>query len=335
MSPKRDLSRSDAARQRRANRTVKELEQTTKRALKPVNPTVTRSPRRTNAAVPPRRVENLRRFNVALGTPGVSVRSRPAFNLPMLFSNRQLYSLAIVFVLGLAIYLVLSLPFFHVPSVTVLGNARLTREEITTVTGVIGQSIFTVQPQDVEFRLRMNYPELSLVQVQTYMPNHVYVTIEERAPVILWQQGDSYTWIDAQGVAFRPRGSADGLVQVIGLGNPPLGTDVAADSSAPPPFMQRELVNAILALAPNVPAGSTMFFDPKDGLGWKDSRGWNAVFGTSIKDIPLKVRVYQSLVDSLMNQGKTPSIINVAYPDAPFYRSAETQAEDVTSDNGN
>ena len=91
-----------------------------------------------------------------------------------------------------------------------LGNNRLTREEIEAVTGVIGQSIFTVQPDEVATRLRMNYPELLSAQVNVYLPNHVYVTVTERQPVILWQQDGGYTWIDATGVAFRPRGVGDG-----------------------------------------------------------------------------------------------------------------------------
>jgi cell division protein FtsQ len=312
---------------------VKELEQTSRRALRPAAPVVSRAPRKTNVGVNTGRVENLRRFNIALGTPGIQTR-RPTFSLPNIRADGRLTSLLVVFILGLAIYLVLSLPYFHIPSVTVIGNNRVTREEIGAVAGVIGQSIFTVQPEEAATRLRMNYPELASVEVKAYLPNHVYVTVTEREPVIFWQQGEGYTWIDAQGVAFRPRGVATGLVPVIGVTNPPVGTTPVVDATTPPPFMQKELVDAILALAPSVPAGSTMLFDAKDGLGWTDSRGWKAYFGTSVQNIPLKVRVYQSLVDSLMSRGKSPSIINVAYPDAPYYRTRETKVEEVTADSG-
>ena len=53
--------------------------------------------------------------------------------------------------------------------------------------------------------------------------------------------------------------------------------------------------------------------------------------------MPLKVRVYESLVNSLVSSGKAPAFISVVYPDAPFYRMAEfnqTVPEDVTVDNG-
>jgi hypothetical protein len=335
MSNKPQLSRSEIARLRRAQRTVKELEQTSKRALKPVVPVVSRQAKVTGG-LKLRRVQSHRRFNIALGLPEIHLH-RPTFHLPSLRTGWRLVSLLTALFLGVAIYLLLTLPYFHIPSVTVLGNNRLTREEITAVAGVIGQSIFTVQPQEAATRLRMNYPELASVEVNAYLPNHIYVTVSERVPVIFWQQGEGYTWIDSQGVAFRPRGVATGLVAVKGATNPPAGIAPVDDPASPPPFMQKELVDAILALAPNVPADSTMVFDPKDGLGWTDSRGWKVFFGASAHDMPLKVRVYQSLVDSLVSRGKSPIFISVVYPDAPFYRMAETTPEETTAtaDSGN
>ena len=331
MSDKQELTRSEFARQRRAQRAVKELEQTSKRAVKPMASVVSRVPK-VSGGLKLRRVENHRRFNVALGMPEIHLH-RSTFNLPNFRTGWRLASLLIAIFLGIAIYLVLTLPYFHIPSVTVIGNNRLTREEITAVTDVIGQSVFMVQPEEAATRLRMNYPELASVEVTVYLPNHVYVTVSEREPVIFWVQGEGYTWIDSLGVAFRPRGVATGLVSVTGVSNPPAGIE-STDPSSPPPFMQKELVDAILALAPSMPAGSTMVFDSADGLGWKDSRGWQAFFGTSAHDMPLKVRVYQSLVDSLVSRGKSPMFISVAYPDAPFYRMAEINLEAVTADSG-
>ncbi len=331
MSDKRELSRAELARQRRAQRAVKELEQTSKRALKPVAMVSRAAPMR--AVVNRKRVANQRRFNIALGLPEIHLH-KPSLAVMRFHASWRLASISIAILLSVAIYLALSLPYFRVPNATVLGNNRLTREEIESVLGVLGQSIFTVQPDEVTTRLRMNYPELLSAQVNVYLPNHVYVTVTERQPIIAWQQNSGYTWIDAAGVAFRPRGLVAGLVPVIGLTAPPAGIVTADDPFSPPPYMQKELVDAILVLAPHVPAGSTMVFDSADGLGWTDSRGWRAFFGTSAKDMPLKVRVYQSLVNSLVGRGKIPEFISVVYPDAPFYRMAEIDLQDGTVDDG-
>jgi hypothetical protein len=330
MSDKQELTRSEIARQRRAQRAKKELAQTTKRASKPVMAVARVAPR---AVVDRKRFANQRRFNIALGLPEIHLH-KPSLSTQRLHTSWRFASISIAVLLCVSIYLALTLPYFRIPSVTVLGNNRLTREEIGAVTGVIGQSIFTVQPQEVAMRLRMNYPELLSAQVKVYLPNYVYVTITERQPVVLWQQDNGYTWIDATGVAFRPRGFVAGLVLVQGSITPPAGTPSPDDPFSPPPFIQKELVDAILALAPTVPADATMVFDRSFGLGWTDSRGWKSFFGTSAHDMPLKVRVYQSLVDSLNSRGIVPSFISVMYPDAPYYRTVKVELKELPVNSG-
>lgn len=332
MSEKRELTRAEIARQRRAQRAAKELRQTSQRAVKPAVQIVPRKPKTVSSAGN-RLLTNRRRFDAALGLQDIQLH-KPVMRLPQLGLNWRLASFSIALLLTTAIYLALTLPYFHIPAITALGNNRLSREEIEAVLGVSGQSIFTVQPDVLTTRLKMNYPELASVEVKTYLPNYVYVTVVERQPVIAWQQGGAFTWIDSAGVAFRPRGTANGLVSVSGLSVPPAGVSAPGDLLTPLPFMQKELVDAILALAPLVPVDSTLTFDSADGLGWRDNRGWDVVFGTSANDMPLKIRVYQSLVDSLMARGKFPEFISVVYPDAPYYRMSKYQFQDATINDG-
>ncbi|MDP1545238.1 MAG: FtsQ-type POTRA domain-containing protein, partial [Anaerolineales bacterium] len=189
-----------------------------------------------------------------------------------------------------------------------------------------GQSIFTIQPGEVRERLLLNYPELLSAEVKVYLPNHVYVTVVERQPVVFWQQdGEGYTWIDASGVAFRPRGIVEGLTFVNALDAPPIPTALTnADPLSPPPYLSTDLVEAIRILAPLVPANTTLTYSAADGLSWDDPRGWRVAFGTGAKDMPLKIRIYQSLVGSLSARRITPEFISVVYPDGPYYRMAET-----------
>lgn len=327
MSEKREISRAETARQRRAERTKNELEQTGRRAVKPVMPVTSRVTQSYVVPKPRRKAKNSRRFSAIFGVSDIRTH-QAGIRLPRVQASWRLTSSLIAIVLGIVIYLVLTLPYFHVPSATVLGNNRIAREEIDAVLGVTGQSIFMVQPDELATRLQMNYPELLSVQVKVYLPNHVYVTVSEREPLILWQQDNAYTWIDSAGVAFRPRGVVDGLVPVIGLNAPPVGLTPTDASPIPQSYMQEDLVKAILALAPSVPADSTMIFDSGYGLGWIDSRGWQAFFGTGTQDMLLKVRVYQSLVDSLVERGKIPEFISVAYPDAPYYRMSKDQSSE-------
>jgi hypothetical protein len=323
MSEKNEVSRAEAVRQRLAKENAKRVERATQRAYRP-SPAVA-SRKKVYAAGKTRPVQYKRRYNIMLALlPGLHFDG-PAlsFSLPRLRTGWRPVSLFLTFMLCAALYLTWTLPYFHATWATVIGNSRLTVEEINSVIGISGQSIFMIQPKEVETRLLMNYPELVAVRVSVYLPNYVYVNVVERQPVILWQQGEGYTWIDSEGVAFRPHGVVTGLVPVVGLDTPPAGNAPSDDPLSPPPYVSKELVDAILGLAPNVPAGGMMTYDPRNGLGWTDGRGWKVFFGADAKDMNLKVRVYQSLVDSLMARGLYPEFISVAYPDAPYYRMAQ------------
>ena len=329
MSGKREFTRAELARMRRAQRASNGMEQSSSmRSFKSVVPITSRAVQMPALSTPQQATR--RRFNIALGLPEFHLHKPAA--MPRSRSHWRFVSFLIALLLGIAIYFALTLPYFHVPNITLLGNNRLSREEIEAVLGISGQSIFTVQPEQLETRLRMNYPQLASVSINSYLPNYVYVTIAERQPVILWQQGQEFTWIDSTGVAFRPHGAATGLIPVNGLTVPPTGVAPADNPLSPPPYMQKELVDAILVLAPHVPAGTTMVFDSVNGLGWTDSRGWKAYFGVSAYDMPLKIRVYESLVDSLVSRGKSPELISVVYPDAPYYRMAKVEVKDPTQD---
>ena len=65
---------------------------------------------------------------------------------------------------------------------------------------------------------------------------------------------------------------------------------------------------------------SIIFMTRDYGFGWNDPRGWRVYFGTSANDVELKMRVYESMVNSLTQRGIRPAMINVTYPTAPYYR---------------
>jgi hypothetical protein len=223
-----------------------------------------------------------------------------------------------------ALYLAATLPQFHAAAPQVTGNQRISMDEINAALGSTGQSIFVLTTADLENRLRLNFPDVESATVSIGFPNQITVNVVERKPVVLWQQGSGITWIDANGVAFRPRGEAPGLIAVAALAAPTATTPTGpADPLSPTPFIQADLVQAIQDIAPSVPQGTVMEFDPKYGLGWTDARGWKVYFGYTAKDMPVKLQVYKALVDSLAQQGIQPTFISVQYANAPYYRVSQ------------
>jgi cell division septal protein FtsQ len=229
-------------------------------------------------------------------------------------------SFAVSLLLVAALYYAWSAPQFQVGTALIQGNDRIGSEELNATLGIRGWPIFAVVPGALETRLRLSYPELASVHVKVSLPNQVTVRVEERKASILWQQNGGYTWIDDTGVAFRPRGTTDNLITVQALASPSPGTAAANDPLSPLPFLSRETVAAIRTLAPYVPPGSSMVFDPRYGLGWSDNRGWQVFFGGEMTDMARKLQVYQSLIQALSSKGVTPAFIDVEYPSAPYYR---------------
>ena len=319
MSEKQDLTRAEEVRLRRVKENSKRRQRAAKDATRPLPP-VTKRARQTDTAPRRRPAQNTRRrFQVALPIPSDDVRTlsipRPRFGM-------RAVSFVLFAILGTMIYLAYNLPYFRVTQAEIAGNQMLSPAEVNAVMGVAGQPIFTLKPEDLETRLRLNFPELVAADVNVALPNFVSVNLVERHPVIRWEQGGGYTWISEDGVAFRPRGDMPELISVVADGAPAVSLS-ASDPLNPIPFISTEMVQALKGLAGHVPPGMLIIYDPEYGFGWTDPRGWRVYFGTSSNDVELKMRVYESMVNSLTQRGIRPAMINVTYPTAPYYRMSQ------------
>ena len=319
MSEKKDLTRAEEGRLRRERDTSKRVQRARKESTRPAPPVTRRA--RQEAAAPKRKpARNVRRrFQVAVPVTESDVHS---LSVPRPRLGMRLLSFLLSILLLAAIYFVYTLPQFRVTDAQITGNRLISAQELSAAMNIAGQPIFSLKPAELETRLRLNYPELASADVAVSLPNVVSVNVVERNPVVRWEQGAGYTWISEDGVAFRPRGEIPELISVIAVSAPTL-TLSASDPLNPLPFISTEMVQALKGLASHVPPGVSIIFDPVYGFGWNDPRGWRVYFGTKANDVELKMRVYQSLVDSLTQRGIHPAVINVTYPTAPYYRISQ------------
>ena len=332
MSEKRKSSRSDIVRQRRRSRTQGASPQKRKSRGKSSYrelPPITARGVVNDFAIERHKKSQKRRFNAVLSLPRLRGLPRPiARVLPhaRIRLGWRLLSLILVILLGTGLYLAWTLPEFRVSAAQITGNQRIPADEINAALELDGSPIFLLTPTHIREQALRAYPELASVQVSFDLPNLVTVDVTERQPVIQWQQDGGYAWIDETGTVFLPRGEAGGLIVVQALGAPPVITPLEEDPLVPPPFIMEETVKALVALAPYVPAGTPILYDPVTGLSWTDTRGWQAIFGSG-EDMEVKARVYQAMVDWLTQRGIQPILINVAYPDAPFYRVEQVEVQ--------
>lgn len=345
MSEKKTLSRSEAVRQRRRTQTGPQSRPQKKKSRAKAKsgyrelPPITSRGVVNDFAIERRKKAGKRRFNAVFSLPRPTAR---ALSLPRvkIRIGWRLLSFCLVLLFGAGLYLFWTMPQFRVSAAQINGNQRVSADEINRALELNGHPIFLLTPAQIREQALRAYPELASVEVTVSLPNIVTVNVTERQPVILWQQAGGYTWVDETGTAFRPHGEAQGLIVVQALGAPPVpslpgpdGTGQAQvsipeeESLTPVPFIPEETVKAITALAPYVPPGMPILYHPATGLSWTDGRGWQAAFGTSGDDVEVKARVYQAMVDWLSQRGIRPILINVAYPNAPFYRVEQVEVE--------
>lgn len=270
---------------------------------------------------PTRMVKKPRRnnYDIAFSLGRTDVRApAPSLSIPRL--GTRWVSVALTLLLGFLLYTMWTASTFTVKAATVRGNQRLGEADVNAMLGMVGQPIFKAVPARIEANLRTAFPDLASVKVRVGLPNHLKVDVVERMPILAWYQGDAVTWIDASGVAFMPRGEVQGLIQVAANGTPPKIQEDPAKPLYDQVFIAPEMVKAMVTLYPYVPGGAPMTYDPQYGMGWQDPRGWSIYFGQNTQDIPIKLVVYQTIVDNLTSQGIQPTLISVEYLDAPFYK---------------
>jgi hypothetical protein len=209
---------------------------------------------------------------------------------------------------------------FTVNTADLHGNLRLSTQEVNSMLGMIGQPVFKAIPAQLEASLRNAFSDLASVRVIVGLPNRISVYVVERNPLLAWTKDGVVQWIDSSGVAFPPRGDVQGLVTVTASGDPVQPTQDLTQPAYQHIYIDPAMVQALITMAPYVPAGMTMAFDRVYGMGWQDPRGWTVYFGQTTKDIPTKLSVYQAVVDTLTRQGIQPSLISVEYLNAPFYK---------------
>jgi len=325
MQSKEANTRADVVRQRRTNRPRKTKAPVSSRrapkAKTPAQPPVLIRGGLPSAYTPDRRrgKQAKRRYDVALSTPGAEMRLP---SLPRLAIGWRLLSGLLVVGLASLIYMAWTDPVFQVTAIQVRGLQRLDKQDITAVTGIVGEPIFLVQPEKIQQDLKAAFPELARAAVAIKIPTKVEVEVVERQPIIAWVQDEQTLWVDASGVAFPPRGEDDPSIRVEALNWPAAPTSESDPElgKAASQLLSVDMVNAIQSMDEEAPKKTPLVYDSQHGLGWKDSRGWEAYFGTDVEDIDMKLYVYKAIVKRLKKDHVRPELISVEFVHAPFYR---------------
>ncbi|MFC2028455.1 cell division protein FtsQ/DivIB, partial [Chloroflexota bacterium] len=219
---------------------------------------------------------------------------------------------------------------FSVNGIQMSGNIRLTEDDLNGVLPVIGNSVFSLIPEEISTDLAIIFPEIEAIEITISFPNRILAKITERTPMLIWTHPDgSQHWIDSYGIAFPIRGHVEGLIAITSYGDPISSLDSLQEgvdspseiATLAPPLIPATMVKNILELSELAPDSAFISYSPEHGLGWSDPNGWEVYYGENTKDVSMKMSIYQAIVERLSQEGIQPSLISVEYLDAPFYRT--------------
>jgi cell division septal protein FtsQ len=197
---------------------------------------------------------------------------------------------------------------FYVSQIRVEGNRRVSTEAIQEASGVLGYSIFWVNPRQVAATVAQLLPPVRRVEVRSGLPNQVTLTVEEQGEQVMWQVAGKRYWVDDDGYLHPVSGESEPSLLVNDI-RPGLPTQV--DVSALSAAMQ------IIRLLPEL---RTIEYAPLTGLRFTHPRGWLVYLGTG-NDMERKVSVLRAMEVQFSGQEREqPVLIDLRFPDSPYYR---------------
>jgi hypothetical protein len=286
-------SRSEQVRARRA-RLVREFQ--------PAPPEERRTSRRKKK---PRQRHDLP-LSVARGAE-VQLPAMPAVHLGARVLSCMLFLLMI-----LTLWNVGSSEKFRVNLPQVTGNELLSSAQVRSLIQLDGRSVFSIKPDQVVDQLQQ-HSEILSASVTLGWPNLVEILVVERQPIVEWFDAGRGWWLSEDGVAFIQHGSRPELVK-IESSEAVLGVDERQLS----PVVEPELLRAAVELNAEMPEVELLHYDRLHGLGFEDDRGWQVYFGMG-GDMAMKVRVYQAIVEMLLEESTQVAMVSVENISAPYY----------------
>jgi cell division septal protein FtsQ len=198
---------------------------------------------------------------------------------------------------------------FYVFEATISGNNRISAEEIFQQAGVEGENIFFLNHTDIEARLRSTSNIKSAV-VRCELPASVDIQIVEREPIYVWQVGNATYWLDEDGVAMKPVGTAPNTITLI---------DTDAQAIQPGQQVSRDVLDAAAQLRKWLPNKKVFQWSQVHGLSFQHDDGY-AVYLGKADDLAAKMATLTALSQGLADKKVHPKFIDLRFSGRPYYR---------------
>ena len=201
---------------------------------------------------------------------------------------------------------------FRIDSIAIDGAYYMSPSRIRSIAGLSGKQNFQVDPAEIERNLE-THPEILSADVSLRWPNQVAIEVEERRPVLEWNDAGKSWLISQDGIAYLRRSSPPELNRVHSL------EEVLKIGDPLSPVLDPVMIQTALELKAIIGDGRDLLYDKEHGLGFQDTYGWMAYFGTD-GDMNTKLRAYSRIVELLLQNRYPASLVSVEELTAPYYR---------------
>ncbi len=231
------------------------------------------------------------------------------------FSRWRVISAVLFVLFGLTLLAFFTSDVFYVRAIQVRGNTFIISEEVFAYSELADYHMFWLDPDEIRENV-LRSPSVADITVEVgWPPDLVTLLVQERQPALVWSDAGDETWIDIQGRVMPARAEMPGLLHVNLVNDGPDGPLPSAED------FTKDMVLGALRLREVLPEGDHLDYHPVHGLGWTNEQGWQVWMGTdSAAVMDEKIKIYDVLVENLNSRAIDVAELNIANPDAPFYR---------------
>lgn len=197
---------------------------------------------------------------------------------------------------------------FYIHQVQVEGTSRLSEAEVLNLSALQGVNVFWADTAQAT-RLIEALPDVESARVRCQLPGRCVINIVERHPALIWRQGEAHIWVGEDGVAVPARGKLPDAIVLESVGTTAL---------KPGDRLDPEIIQAIHAMQALRPQVRVLEYSERYGLMFSIGPDQKVRLGDGSR-IATKLAILEALNERLLDQGIRPSLIDVRYPEAPYF----------------
>lgn len=206
---------------------------------------------------------------------------------------------------------------FHVAEVVLAGNALIPTEELLADLPAVGENIFFIRGARLERRLRAN-PAIGQAKVGLRLPNSLQITVQERAPAVVWDTGSRQLLADADGRVLR-----DALMAIEPAASLPVLKAPEGPEAEPGGQLDPEAVRVAQSLVARLDGlgltGSWLEYRPVAGVTIVSPSSHRVAVGFTDR-LDAKLAAYLAIRARLDQNAAKAELVDVRFLDRPYYR---------------